>query len=250
MNTNRTKDKRYALVTGGSRGIGRAVCLQLARDGYHVIINYRSNQCAAQETKLEIEKIGGEAELLPFDVADMASVDKALSRWEQDNKGEFIEVLVNNAGIARNNLLLDMTLDEWHDVINANLNSFFYVTRRVLLEMVLHHKGSIINMSSILAHIGMRSCVNYSAAKAALIGATKSLAVEVAPKKITVNAIAPGGFDTEIINDEFKQMVLPHIPMKRLGRPEEIADLVSFLASEKARYISGQVIGIDGGGFV
>lgn len=242
--------KKYALVTGGSRGIGRAICLQLARDGYHVIINYKSNHDAAQKTLLEIKEEGGAAELLPFDVSDMTSVNNALSKWEQEHEGQFIEVLVNNAGIARNSLLLDMTFEQWHEVIDTNLNGFYHVTRKVLLEMVLHHRGSIINISSVLAIMGMRSCTNYSAAKAALIGATKSLAVEVAPKKITVNAIAPGGFDTEIIDEEFKQMVLPHIPMRRFGKPEEIANLVSFLASDKSRYISGQVIGIDGGGFV
>lgn len=240
---------RYALVTGGSRGIGRAICQQLARDGYHVIINFKNNYEAAQETLNFIIKEHGHAELLPFDITESKSVGEAISKWEQLHEGEFIEVLVNNAGIANNNLLVSMETDEWYNVINTNLNGFFNVTRRVLLEMILHHRGRIINISSILGIMGMRACVNYSAAKAGLIGATKSLAVEVAQKNITVNAIAPGGFDTDIIDDKFKQFAVKHIPMRRLGKPEEIAYLVSFLASDKASYISGQIIGIDGGGF-
>lgn len=242
--------KRYALVTGGSRGIGRAICVQLARDGYHVIINYKSNHEAAQKTLLEIEKAGGEAELLPFDVSNMTSVDNALSQWEQENDGKFIEVLVNNAGITQNAIFLDMEPSQWHRVIDTSLNGFYYVTRRVLLEMVMHHKGRIINMSSVIGIQGMRGSSNYAVAKAGLIGATKSLAIEVAPKKITVNAIAPGAVDTEIMEEEMKQMAIQHNPMRRLGKPEEVAHLVSFLCSDKASYITGQVICIDGGGLV
>ena len=243
-------NKRYALVTGGSRGIGRAICLQLARDGYSVIINYRSNHAAAQETLLQIEKEGGSAELLPFDVAAPEAINAALDQWSDSHPNEYIEVLVNNAGIAQNAIFLDMEPEQWHHVIDTSLNGFYYVTRRVLLEMVVHHKGRIINMSSMIGVSGMRGSINYSAAKAALIGATKSLALEVAPKKITVNAIAPGAIDTEMMEPELKQLAIQHNPMRRLGKPAEVADLVSFLVSDKASYITGQVICIDGGGFV
>ena len=239
-------NKRYALVTGGSKGIGKAICIQLARDGYVVIINYNHNHEAAYETLDLIHSEGLQAELLPFDVSIQEEVNTALSKWEELHQGEYIEVLINNVGVANNNLLLDMDAKQWHDVIDTNLNSFYYVTHRLLLEMVLHHNGRIINMSSILAMTGMSACVNYSAAKAALIGATKSLAVEVASKKITVNAVAPGAIDTDIIDTDFKQKILNHIPMRRLGKPEEVAHLVSFLCSDRASYISGQVIGVNG----
>lgn len=243
-------NKKYALVTGGSRGIGRAICLQLAREGYAVIINYKSNLIAAKETLLQIEQDGGCAELLPFDVTNPSAINAALDQWFEVHPNEYIEVLVNNAGIAQNAVFLDMEPDQWHPVLDTSLNGFYYVTRRVLLEMVMHHKGRIINMSSIIGIKGMRGGVNYASAKAALIGATKSLALEVAPKKITVNAIAPGAVDTEIVEEEMKQMAIQHNPMRRLGKPEEVANLVSFLVSDKASYITGQVICIDGGGLV
>lgn len=243
-------NKKYALVTGGSRGIGRAICLQLARDGYAVIINYKSNHSAAQETLLQIEQEGGCAELLSFDVVNPDAINAALDQWFESHPNEYIEVLVNNAGIAQNAIFLDMEPNQWHHVIDVSLNGFYYVTRRVLLEMVMNHKGRIINMSSVIGIKGLRGCANYATAKAALLGATKSLALEVAPKKITVNAIAPGAVDTEIMEEEMKQMAIQHNPMRRLGKAEEVADLVSFLVSDKALYITGQVICIDGGGFV
>lgn len=242
--------KKYALVTGGSRGIGRAICMQLARDGYNIIINYKSNHTAAEKTLSQIEQEGGSAELLPFDVTNPRAVNAALDQWFTSNPNEYIEVLVNNAGITQNAIFLDMEPEQWHRVIDTSLNGFYYITRRVLLEMVMHHKGRIINMSSVIGIQGMRGSTNYATAKAALIGATKSLAIEVAPKKITVNAIAPGAVDTGIMEEEMKQMAIMHNPMRRLGEPEEVADLVSFLVSDKASYITGQVIGIDGGGLL
>lgn len=238
----------YALVTGASRGIGRAIAIQLARDGYRVIINYKSNHEAANETLRLIEEAGGEAELLPFDVSQPDAINAAMDRWEAANPDAFIEVLVNNAGITRDNLMLDMPAEDWHSVVDTNLNGFFYITRRVLENMVYNHRGRIINMSSISGIQGYKGHVNYSAAKAALIGVTKALAMEVAPKNITVNAIAPGEIDTEMQGGFDLKLIAQHIPMRRLGRPEEVADLVSFLVSEKAAYITGQVIGIDGGG--
>lgn len=239
----------YALVTGGSRGIGRAIAIQLAKDGYHVIINYKSNHEAANETLRLIIEAGGEAELLPFDVSQPDAINAAMDKWEATNPDAFIEVLVNNAGIVRDNLMLDMPAEDWHAVVDTNLNGFFYITRRVLENMVYNHRGRIVNMSSISGVQGYKGHVNYSAAKAAIIGVTKALAMEVAPKNVTVNAIAPGEIDTEMQGGFDLKLIAQHIPMRRLGKPEEVADLVSFLVSDKAAYITGQVIGIDGGGF-
>lgn len=246
----------YALVTGASRGIGRAIAIQLAKDGYRVIINYKSNHEAARETLRLIEEAGGEAELLPFDVSQPDAINAAMDQWEAANPDAFIEVLVNNAGIIRDNLMLDMPAEDWHAVVDTNLNGFFYITRRVLEGMLMNHKGRIVNMSSIAGVQGFVGKVNYAAAKAALVGVTQSLAVELAPKGITVNAIAPGYIETEMlyhgiednhVDDAQIQAALQSIPMHRVGKPEEVAYLVSFLASDKAAYISGQVIGINGG---
>ena len=248
---------KYALVTGGSRGIGRAICIQLARDGYSVIINYKSNQEAANETKRLIEREGGKAEVLPFDVANPNAINTALSQWELAHKDEYIEVLVNNAGITKDNLFLDVEPEDWHSVIDTALNGFYYVTRAVLPEMVFHHKGRIINMSSMAGIRGVKGQVNHATAKAALLGATKALAVEVASKSITVNAIAPGAIDTDVTRkyaeanyqttEDILADIRKSIPVQRAGTPKEVADLVSFLISDKAAYITGQVIAIDGG---
>lgn len=237
----------YALVTGASRGIGRAIAIQLAKDGYRVIINYKSNHEAANETLRLIEEAGGEAELLPFDVSQPDAINEAMDRWEAANPDAFIEVLVNNAGIVRDNLMLDMSAEDWHAVVDTNLNGFFYLTRRVLEEMMVNKSGRVINLSSVSGLIGGVGQVNYSAAKAALIGATKALAREMAPKKITVNAIAAGYIETEMTQEIGRDTVRATVPMRRMGKPEEVADLVSFLVSKKAAYITGQVIGINGG---
>lgn len=183
---------KYALVTGASRGIGRAVALRLANE-YPVIINYHSNSESANEVKELIEANGGYAELLPFDVADSQSIENAIDLWEQRHPDDYISVLVNNAGIRRDNVMFMMANEEWHDVLNTNLNGFFYITRRLLKHMMPRKRGGrIINMSSLSGLKGMVGQVNYSTAKAALIGATKALAQEVAPRNITVNAVAPG----------------------------------------------------------
>ena len=239
---------KYILVTGASRGIGRAIALKLAKTGMPVIINYHSNSSAAEEVKSLIEQEGGSAELLPFDVADKVSIDQALDQWEQAHPDDYIAVLVNNAGIRRDNTLFMMPEADWHSVLDTTLNGFFYVTRRLLKHMMPRRRGGrIINVASLSGVKGLPGQTNYSAAKAALIGATKALAQEVAQRAITVNAIAPGFIDTDMTKglpeDDLKKM----IPAGRFGRPEEVAALAAFLASDEAAYITGEVININGG---
>ncbi|WOZ80461.1 3-oxoacyl-ACP reductase FabG [Segatella hominis] len=239
---------KYALVTGASRGIGKAVALRLAQRGFCTIINYLNNHEAAEQVKREIEQEGGYAELLPFDASQPQQIEAAIDQWESAHPDEWISILVNNAGIRRDNVMFMMSNDDWHDVLDTNLNGFFYITRRLLKHMMpRRHGGRIINMASLSGIKGMAGQVNYSAAKAALIGATKALAQEVAPRNITVNAVAPGFIATdmtkELPEDELKKM----IPAGRFGKAEEVAALVDFLASDEAAYITGEVININGG---
>ncbi len=237
---------KYALVTGGSRGIGKAICKKLAADGNYILINYRSNKTEAENTLAEILAEGGKAELFPFDVSEPEAIEKAFDDFREKHPDKHIEVLVNNAGIRKDNLQVFMEDDDWNDVINTNLNSFFYITRRVLKDMLVHKFGRIINMVSLSGLKGMPGQTNYAAAKAGIIGATKSLAQEVAPKKVTVNAVAPGFIKTDMTADLDEKMLKKTIPMRRFGKAEEVAELVSFLASDKAAYISGEVISING----
>lgn len=238
---------KYALVTGGSRGIGRAVCLHLAEKGFPVIINYQSNRSAAEEVLGQIEAMGGTAELLPFDVSDTQAVDAALEAWEERHPDDYIAVLVNNAGVREDKLMIFMQDEEWHKVLNVTLDGFFNVTRRVLKNMMIKRYGRIINMASLSGLKGMPGQVNYSAAKAALIGATKSLAQEVAPRKVTVNAIAPGFISTDMTEGLDEDSLKKLVPVGRFGKPEEVAALVGFMASEDSAYITGEVISINGG---
>jgi 3-oxoacyl-[acyl-carrier protein] reductase len=237
----------YALVTGGSRGIGRAVCIELAAKGYPVIINYASNKAAALETKQFVEERGSVAELLPFDVADGVAVDKALEDWTEKHPEDYIGVLVNNAGIRRDAMMIFMQDSQWSDVLDISLNGFFYVTRRVLKMMLMKRNGRIINIVSLSGLKGLPGQTNYSAAKAAVIGATKALAQEVAPRKVTVNAVAPGFVLTDMTKDLDEESLKKTIPAGRFGKPDEVAALVSFLASDAAAYITGEVISINGG---
>ena len=238
---------RYALVTGGSRGIGRAICIKLADMGYPVVINYLGNQEAAGATKSAIEQMGGTAQLLRFDISNPQAIEEAIEMWENSHPNDYIAVLVNNAGIRRDNLMVFMQNSEWHNVIDTTLNGFFYTTRRVLKGMMTKRFGRIINITSLSGLKGMPGQCNYSAAKAALIGATKALAQEVAPRKVTVNAVAPGFIESDMTKELPKEELAKMVPMKRFGKPEEVASLVGFLAGEESSYITGEVISINGG---
>lgn len=239
---------KYSLVTGGSRGLGRAICIKLASMGIPVIINYQSNQAAAEEVRDIILASGGQASLMKFDVSKQEEVTSALNSWEKEHPDDYIAYLVNNAGIRRDNVMFLMPDNDWHSVIDITVNGFFYVTRALLPKMMSRkHGGRIVNMTSLSGLKGMAGQTNYSAAKAAIIGATKSLAQEAAARNVTVNAVAPGFIETDMTRDlpqdELKQLV----PMKRFGKPEEVAELVGFLCSDSASYITGEVISINGG---
>ena len=235
---------KYALVTGGSRGIGRAVAVRLAQEGYQVIINYASNQAEAEKT---LEQINGQGEIMRFDVSDAQQTREALQDWQQRHPEEYIEVLVNNAGIRRDNAMALMPEVDWHRVLDITLSGFFNVTQPLLPAMQLHKFGRIINMASVSGLKGLPGQTNYSAAKGGIIAATKALAQEVARKNVTVNAVAPGFIKTDMTEGLDEAALKKTIPANRFGNPEEVADLVAFLASPNAGYITGNVISINGG---
>lgn len=238
---------RYALVTGSSRGIGRAIAERLARDGYSVVINYKSNDTAAQEVLQKILQEGGQAELLKFDVTSPTAIQEAYTSWCAAHEGAHFDVLINNAGIRRDGLMVFMEDQDWADVMRTNLDSFFYLTKLVVNPMIRARRGRIVNITSISGVTGLPGQVNYSSAKAALIGATKALSKELAARKITVNAVAPGFIATDMTAELDESELKKTIPMGRFGQPEEVAALVSFLVSDEAAYITGQTINIAGG---
>ena len=238
---------KYALVTGGSRGIGRAICLNLAESGHYILINYKSNKEEAEKTLEQVRAKGSDGELIQFDVANGSEIEQVLGSWIEKNETKPIEVLVNNAGIRQDVLLMWMKPEEWHNVLNPTLDGFFYVTRLVLKGMLMKKFGRIINVVSLSGIKGMPGQTNYSAAKAGIIGATKALAQEVGRRNVTVNAVAPGFIKTDMTQDLNEKDFKALIPMNRFGEAEEVAEVVGFLASSKASYITGEVISINGG---
>lgn len=238
---------KHALVTGGSRGIGRAVCIKLARMGYQVIINYVSHPEEAQKTLELVREAGQDGELLPFDVSRHEEVCAAIDEWESRHPDEYIEVLVNNAGIRSDSVLAFMPDKDWHRVVDTTLAGFYNVTQALLPPMLTHKYGRIVNMASVSGLKGQPGQTNYSAAKGGLIAATKALALEVARKQVTVNAVAPGFIETDMTADLDGTALKNIIPLQRFGRPEEVAELVGFLASPQAGYITGEVVSINGG---
>ena len=238
---------KCALITGGSRGIGRAICTKMATLGYYVLVNYKSNTDEAGKTLSLIKDSGGNGELLPFDVADKDQIKQILGDWLQNNEEKYIEVLVNNAGIRDDSLMAWMAEEQWDNVLKTNLDSFFYVTRLVLNGMLTRKYGRIINVVSLSGLKGLAGQTNYSAAKAGVIGATKALAQEVGRQGITVNALAPGFIKTDMTQDLDEKELKAIIPVKRFGLPAEVAHAAAFLASPEAAYITAHVLSINGG---
>jgi 3-oxoacyl-[acyl-carrier protein] reductase len=238
---------KYALVTGGSRGIGRAVSLKLAQNGYHILINYVSNTTEAENTLAQVRALGTDGEMLRFDVSDADQTRTALEAWQAAHPEEYIEVVVNNAGIRRDTLMVFMEPGDWRRVLDISLNGFYNVTQPLLQPMLVHKFGRIINMASLSGLKGLPGQTNYSAAKGGLIAATKALAQEVARKNVTVNAVAPGFIKTDMVEGLDEAALKKQIPAARFGNPDEVAELVAFLASPAAAYITGETISINGG---
>jgi len=235
---------KAAIITGGSRGIGRAISIALGAIGYHVIINYKSNKSAAEETLDHVRKAGGSGDIIAFDISDADDTKKAMTEITQTSN---IEVLVNNAGITADGLFIMMPEKDWHSVVDTALNGFYNVTKPVLKQMMRKKKGSVVSIASVAGLIGNRGQANYAAAKAGIIAASKSISSEVARLGIRINVVAPGLIETEMIKDAPVDMIKKMIPMARIGKPEEVAAVVKFLCSEDASYITGQVISVNGG---
>jgi 3-oxoacyl-[acyl-carrier protein] reductase len=239
---------KCALVTGGSRGIGSAICQKLAIDSeYHILINYQSNKAAAEKTLESVIQNGGTGEIIAFDVANLEEVQTALTKWQEANPKAIVEVIVNNAGITRDGLFMWMSPSDWSSVINTNLNGFFNVTNFLIQKMLRNKYGRIVNIVSISGVKGTAGQTNYSAAKGAIVAATKALAQEIAKRNITVNAVAPGFIRTDMTSELDENELKKLVPLNRFGEAEEVADLVSFLVSKKSSYITGEIININGG---
>jgi len=239
---------KCALITGGSRGIGRAICDKISQESdYHILINYQSNETAAKETLAIVEANGNTGELLQFNVADAEAVTTTLDKWMENNPDAIVEVIVNNAGITRDGLFMWMPPKDWHDVINTSLNGFYNVTNHLIQKLLRNKYGRIVNLVSVSGVKGTAGQTNYSAAKGAVVAATKALAQEVAKRKITVNAVAPGFIRSDMTADLDEKELKGMIPANRFGEADEVADLVAFLVSKKASYITGEIININGG---
>ena len=239
---------KCVLVTGGSRGIGSAICKKLAVESdYHILINYHSNQTAAEETLQEVQKLGATGEILGFDVSNFEEVQSVLTKWQEANPDALVEAIVNNAGITKDGLFMWMSPEDWNGVLNTSLNGFFNVTQFFIQKMLRNKYGRIVNMVSVSGVKGTAGQTNYSAAKGAIVAATKALAQEVAKRNITVNAVAPGFIKTDMTSQLDEKELLKLIPVNRFGEAEEVADLVSFLISKKSGYITGEIININGG---
>lgn len=239
---------KCALVTGGSRGIGSAICQKLAEDSqYHILINYQANKEAAEKTLEEVIKKGATGEIIQFNVTDFDEVKNKLAQWQDANPEAIVEVIVNNAGITKDGLFMWMSPEDWTSVVNTSLNGFFNVTNFFIQKMLRNKYGRIVNIVSLSGVKGTPGQTNYSAAKGAVVAATKALAQEVAKRNITVNAVAPGFIRTDMTSQLDEKELIKLVPVNRFGEAEEVADLVSFLVSKKASYITGEIININGG---
>jgi len=239
---------KCALITGGSRGIGKAICAQLAKDSdYHILINYNSNEDAAKDTLKLVQEAGNTGEIIPFNVSDADEVKSQLDTWQEKNPDALIEVIINNAGITKDGLFMWMPQEDWQNVINTSLNGFFNVTNHLIQKLLRNRYGRIINIASVSGVKGTPGQTNYSAAKGAIIAATKALSQEVAKRNITVNAVAPGFIKSDMTADLDEKELKKLIPANRFGEAQEVADLVSFLVSKKSSYITGEVVNINGG---
>ena len=237
----------YALVTGGSRGIGKAICLRLADMGYNIIVNYMSNDDEANKTKALINEKGVDAILMKFDVSKLEEVDAHVEKWMNDNPDNTISVLVNNAGIRKDNLMVFISPEDWNRVLDITVDGFYNVTRNIVKSMVRKRKGRIVNIVSLSGLKGMPGQTNYSASKGAIIAATKALAQEVGKRGITVNAVAPGFIKTDMTQDINEEDYKNMVPMNRFGEPDEVAGVVAFLVGKDSTYVTGQVISVNGG---
>ena len=247
------KTNKYALVTGGSRGIGREICLKLGGCGYHVLVNYKSNAAEAEKTLSGIRAAGGDGEALQFDVASGEESTAAIEAWQKAHEGACIEVVVNNAGIRDDVLMMWMEPQQWHSVIGTSLDGFYNVTRPLLKGMLVNRFGRIVNIVSLSGIKGLPGQANYASSKAGLIGLTKTIAREVASRGVTVNAVAPGFIETDMtasMNESALQKGLSAVPMGRIGKPEDVANAVCFLAGDGAGYITGCVLKVDGGMYI